>query len=148
MKDAREIFERFAGDEAFRNVVLDKLAAKREAGADGPAEAFAVVATDLGYEVSAEQAEAFFSRPGEGGGLSKVTDGDLDQVAGGYLFLMEKSGLGKDQVIDDKTGKVLAEDRFADYRYALEAARKYGVSAKSITWEELYNLRNYGSINP
>ena len=47
----------------------------------------------------------------------------------------------------DQQGK-RERDRFGDYGYALEAAHKYGVSARSITWEELNNLRNYGSINP
>ena len=43
---------------------------------------------------------------------------------------------------------MLAEERFCDAGYAIEAAHKYGVSAKSITWEQLTNLRKYGSINP
>ena len=106
------------------------------------------VAAELGYEASAEQAMAFFSTVGGNGGLSKVPDESLERVDGGYLFMREKSGLSKDQVIDDKTGKVLAEERFGDSGYAMEAAHKYGVSAKAITWEHLNNLRKYGSINP
>ena len=148
MKDDGNIFNRLVDDEAFRSDVLNKLAAKREAGANDPAEAFVDVATELGYEASTEQAATFFLRSVEDGGLSKVTDENLDHVNGGYLFMREKSGLSKDQVIDDKTGKVLAEERFADSGYAIEAARKYGVSAKSISWEQLDNLRKYGSINP
>ena len=148
MKSDGNIFDRLVDDEAFRNDVLDRLAARRDAGADDPEEAFADVATELGYEASTEQASIFFSRSIEGGGLSKVTDESLDHVNGGYFFMRERSGLSKDQVIDDKTGKVLAEERFADSGYAIEAARKYGVSAKSISWEQLDSLRKHGSINP
>ncbi len=46
-----------------------------------------------------EKTEAFFSKPSGSGGLSKLSDDDLNQVAGDFLVLMEKSGLNKDQVI-------------------------------------------------
>ena len=46
-----------------------------------------------------EKTEAFFSKPSGSGELSKLSDDDLNQVAGDFLVLMEKSGLNKDQVI-------------------------------------------------
>lgn len=118
--------------------------AKRDAGATDPIAALVEVAGELGYEVDAGQAASFFTKAGNG--LDKLSDKDLDEVAGGYLLLRETSGMHHDEVIDDKTGDVLEKGLWMGYDECNARADAWGVSHRHITWEELFRLRETGSI--
>ena len=80
--------------------------------------------------------------------MNKLTDEQLEGVAGGYIF--DASVLtpypnvdyAPYQVLDDKGNVVAAWDRFD---VAWEDARQRGLSQHILSWEQVQKLRETGS---
>lgn len=142
MLSAKEFFEKIVDGGAFRGDVLEAMETKRAAGAADPAAALSAAAADLGYEVSVEQAAAYLAPVALG--LAKVSDDDLESVAGGYLY-QGNDPYNEDyyEVIDDKTGEVLWSGNLNTLYEAWEVADKYGASHALIDWDYLEILRRY-----
>lgn len=146
MKSSKEFFDRLATDWVFREDVFDGVEAMGDLGAADPVSALTELTSEMGYDVSAEIAavffrnpEAFFRKPESG--LARVSDSDLEAVAGGYQFLARDSGLDNDLIVDDKTGEILWEGHIES---PLDGRRKtyaLGVSDLCIDWAYYNYLR-------
>lgn len=139
MKTAKEFFDRLAADKEFKDDVFNGLDAKKAAGAADPASALVELASELGFDVSADLAAAFFRKPHKG--LATVPDDDLEAVAGGYIFMARDSGLDTDLIVDDKTGDILWEGHLDSYLDGRKKAYVLGVSDLLIDWAYYDYLR-------
>ena len=78
MKTAKEFLEKLKNDEAFAKQVNEGIQAKKAAGAKDYTEALIPVAAELGYEITAEQVEAFSAKQSE-----TISEEELGKAAGG-----------------------------------------------------------------
>lgn len=140
--NAREFFDKYVADGAFRNDVLNMMETKWAAGVSDPAAALSLVAADLGYEASAKQAAAFLAPVALG--IVELSDDDLESVAGGYLYKgNDPSNEDYYEVIDDKNGDVLWSGNLNTLYEAWDVAADYGASNAIIDWDFLDMLRRY-----
>ena len=77
--------------------------------------------------------------------MQDLEDGELDQVSGGYIH-DHNNKEGDWEVIDDSTGEVLARQLLRSQ--AERKAAERGLSTKRLSWEELVQLRETGSVTP
>ena len=78
MKTSKEFIKRLKSDEAFAKEVNEKIQAKKDAGAKDYTEALLTVASELGYEITAEQVEALRAKQSEA-----ISEEELGKAAGG-----------------------------------------------------------------
>ena len=71
---------------------------------------------------------------------SKLTEEELKDAAGGYIF---QPGSGY-EVIDDKTGDVIKGG--LTYAQAVSYCNDIGVDTRQLSWNQLEQLRETGSI--
>lgn len=69
---------------------------------------------------------------------------ELDGATGGYIFMNGDDPDFPYELIDDRTGNVIAS--FQSKQDAIESARDWELSTKSITWDELNNLRKISGV--
>ncbi len=72
-------------------------------------------------------------------GVTELSLDDLDGASGGYIYSNGDDPDYPYELIDDRTGDVLAY--FTRKQDAIDSAKFNGISAKSITWDQLKNLR-------
>ncbi len=72
-------------------------------------------------------------------GVAELSLDDLDGASGGYIYSNGDDPEYPYELIDDKTGDVLAY--FARKQDAIESARLDNISTREITWEQLKTLR-------
>lgn len=69
---------------------------------------------------------------------------ELDGATGGYIFAGGDDPDYPYELIDDKTGNVIA--CFQSKQDAIESAKDWNLSRKTLTWEELNNLRKISGV--
>ena len=76
--------------------------------------------------------------------FQKMTEEDLKDVNGGYRSMETIFGGCKYEVLDDKTGEVVATfyNREESEKYCTE----WGYNPRILNWNQIQNLRNEGHI--
>ncbi len=72
-------------------------------------------------------------------GVAELSLDDLDGASGGYIYSNGDDPEYPYELIDDRTGDVIAY--FARKQDAIDSARDGKISTKEITWEQLKTLR-------
>ena len=72
---------------------------------------------------------------------SKLTEEELKEAGGGYIFRPDSTY----EVIDDKTGDVIRGG--LTYDQAVSYCKNCGVDTRQLSWNQLEQLRETGSID-
>lgn len=76
--------------------------------------------------------------------VHQLTLEELGGTTGGYLFTNGDDPEYPYELIDDKTGNVIAY--FQNKNDAIESAKNMELSTKKLTWDELNNLRKISGV--
>lgn len=90
---------------------------------------------------------AIITKENSGQEIKKLSVEELEGAGGGYTF---DPGPGEGfEVIDDRTGKVIAGDQYyiTSIYDAQRIAEEMGQSPRRITWSQLEQLRTTGRID-
>jgi len=96
MSQMKELYAKVAADSALQAKFSEIMKNAEAAGKEATEEKLVAFAKDAGYDVSIEEAKAFFNEQGKSSG--ELDDADLEMVAGG------KQSIG--QWIDGTIGKL------------------------------------------